>query len=388
MRKKICVLTGARSEYGLLKPLLEELDNSSYFDLELVVTGSHLSSKHGFTVKEILNDGFKISHKIKILSKDDSRHATNKAISKSIVGFSEILINSKPDLLIVLGDRFEALGGAVSAMIHNVPIAHIHGGEATEGLIDEAIRHSLTKMSYLHFVATEKYRSRVIQLGEDPRRVFNVGGMALDSIKGIQYLDKAHLEDDLKFKFTNPSFLITYHPLTLDTHVDTSEIDELLKSLNSFPKASFIFTMPNADPGNEIIRNKIKKFVMNNKYSILVESLGQQKFLSCLNFVDGIIGNSSSGLLEVPNFNIGTINIGNRQRGRERSRSVLDLEAKESAIVTAIKKVLSKDFKDSIKNQKNPYGKPGASKKIIKILEKFFKENKEAVSLSKTFIDL
>ena len=387
MKKKICVLTGARSEYGLLKPLLAKLDASKYFELELAVTGSHLSKQHGFTVEEIKNDGFKISHEIKILSQEDSRHTINKAISKAITGFSEIFLASRPDLLIILGDRFEAFGGAISAMIHNIPIAHIHGGEVTEGVIDEAIRHSITKMSFLHFVPTEKYKNRVIQLGEDPDRVFNVGGMALDPIYNIQYLDKDLLEDDLNFRFKRPSFLVTYHPLTIDNEKGIFEINELLQSLDKF-EASLLFTMPNADPGNEDIRKKIKKFVKNRKNAILVESLGQQKFLSSLKFVDGVIGNSSSGLLEVPHYNIGTINIGNRQRGREKASSVIDVEGNETEIINAIQLIQSKEFKDSIRNQKNPYGKPGASKKIVEILEGFFKQNKEEVSLAKRFIDL
>tara|TARA_Y100001970_G_scaffold219769_1_gene269733 strand:+ start:18223 stop:19389 length:1167 start_codon:yes stop_codon:yes gene_type:complete len=388
MKKKVCVLTGARSEYGLLKPLISELDISDYFNLELAVTGSHLSDKHGFTLEEILRDGFKVSYKVEILSGRDSRHAINQAISRTVNKFSQIFENSRPDLLIVLGDRYEALGGAISAMVHNIPIAHIHGGEVTEGAIDEAIRHSLTKMSFLHFVATEKYRNRVIQLGEDPKRVFNVGGMALDSIQDIQYLSKDQLEDDLSFKFKELSFLVTYHPVTLDKFEDTIEIDTLLRCLESFPDASFLFTMPNADPGNKVIRKRIKNFVKHHNSSIYVESLGQQKFLSCLSFVDGIIGNSSSGLLEAPNFNIGTINIGDRQKGRERAASVIDVQAKELEIVEAMNKIISQEFKDSIKLQKNPYGVPGASKKIINIIQDFFQINKEEVSLVKRFRDL
>mgnify|MGYP000719322374 CR=1 FL=1 len=339
MKKKVCVLTGARSEYGLLKPLLKEIKKSNFFDLELAVTGSHLSKKYGYTVNEILKDSFRISHRVNILSNDDSVHGINLAISKAISKFSQIFTASKPDILIVLGDRYEALGGAVAAMLHNIPIAHIHGGEATEGLIDEAIRHSLSKMSLLHFVATEKYRQRVIQLGESPGRVFNVGGMALDSIKQISYINQSMLEEDLGFKFSYPSFVVTYHPLTLDHHENDNELDVLLNSIEEFPDSSFLFTMPNADPGNNVVRKKIEIFTKKNKNSTLVESLGQVRFLSSLKVIDGIIGNSSSGLLEAPHFKIGTVNIGNRQEGREKALSVLDVKANKLDFVKVLEEL-------------------------------------------------
>ncbi len=369
-KKKICFVTGTRAEYGLLKYLMKEIKNSNSFHFQLVVTGSHLSKRHGFTVNEIINDGFEISKSLDIdLSEDGNRSVCN-SIANCIVQFSDTLQQLKPDIIIVLGDRYELLAVVTASMIHRVPIAHIHGGEVTEGAFDDGIRHSITKLSQLHFVAADEYKRRVIQLGENPNLIFNVGGLGVDAIKKIKLLSKEKIENNLNLKFQSKNLLITYHPLTIPVKENSEfEITQLIKGLSKFKDTLQIFTMPNADPGNKKIFETIKDYAKNKKNVFTFESLGQLNYLSCLLYVDAVVGNSSSGILEVPTFKRATINIGDRQKGRLFAKSVISCSNKALDIEKSIKKIYTKDFQNTLKETINPYGNGGASEEIKNILE-------------------
>ena len=367
--KKICVVTGTRAEYGLLKHLMRGIQNSKKLELQIIVTGMHLSKKFGYTINEILDDKFKIDHKVDIKLVNDTSLNISKSMSIGIEKFSSCFKKLNPDLVLVLGDRYEIFAAAISAMLSRIPIAHLHGGEATEGLIDEPIRHSISKMSHLHFVASEEYKNRVIQLGEDPKKVFNVGALGLDSISKEELYDQKDLENILDMSFCDRNFLVTFHPVTLEKNSSKNQFKEILNALMKFKDFGVIFTMPNSDLDGEILFSMIKNFVKSRSNSFAFESLGQQKYFSCLKIVDLVIGNSSSGLIEVPSFKIPTINIGDRQRGRLKAASVIDCDPSESAITKSIKRGLSPSFRSSLKKVNNPYGKKGASSRIVSVLE-------------------
>ncbi|MEC7465029.1 MAG: UDP-N-acetylglucosamine 2-epimerase [Pseudomonadota bacterium] len=367
--KKICVVTGTRAEYGLLKHLMRGIQNSKKLELQIIVTGMHLSKKFGYTINEILDDKFKIDHKVDIKLVNDTSLNISKSMGIGIEKFSSCFKKLNPDLVLVLGDRYEIFAAAISAMLSRIPIAHLHGGEATEGLIDEPIRHSISKMSHLHFVASEEYKNRVIQLGEDPKKVFNVGALGLDSISKEELYDQKDLENILDMSFCDRNFLVTFHPVTLEKNSSKNQFKEILNALMKFKDYGVIFTMPNSDLDGEILFSMIKNFVKSRSNAFVFESLGQQKYFSCLKIVDLVIGNSSSGLIEVPAFKIPTINIGDRQRGRLKASSVIDCNPLESAITKSIKRGLSPSFRSSLKKVNNPYGKKGASSKIVSVLE-------------------
>ena len=367
--KKICVVTGTRAEYGLLKHLMRGIQNSKKLELQIIVTGMHLSKKFGYTIHEILDDKFKIDHKVDIKLVNDTSLNISKSMGIGIEKFSSCFKKLNPDLVLVLGDRYEIFAAAISAMLSRIPIAHLHGGEATEGLIDEPIRHSISKMSHLHFVASEEYKNRVIQLGEDPKKVFNVGALGLDSISKEELYDQKDLENILDMSFCDRNFLVTFHPVTLEKNSSKNQFKEILNALMKFKDFGVIFTMPNSDLDGEILFSMIKNFVKSRSNSFAFESLGQQKYFSCLKIVDLVIGNSSSGLIEVPSFKIPTINIGDRQRGRLKAASVIDCDPSESAITKSIKRGLSPSFRSSLKKVNNPYGKKGASSRIVSVLE-------------------
>ncbi len=383
-KRKIAIVTGTRAEFGLLKNLIKKLTKINKIELSLLVTGSHLSAIHGETIKEILENGFEINGKINLNLKSDSPRDIAKATANGIEGFSKVFYKTRPNLLIVLGDRYEILSAVLPACYENIPIAHIHGGERTEGLIDESIRHSITKFSHIHFVASEEYRKRVIQLGENPKRVFKVGGLGIDAINEMKLLDKSEVIKNLEIKFRKKNLIVTYHPETLNKDSSKKGIEELLKSLENLKDTTLIFTLPNADPHNRFIIDKIKSFVLKNNNSYFFNSLGQLNYFSLLKICDGVIGNSSSGLLEVPFFKKATINIGNRQMGRLKAKSVIDCHPKEELISKSIQKIYSNEFKKNLINLKNPYGEPGATDKIIKILEN---TNFDEL-ISKSFYDL
>lgn len=365
-KKKICVISSSRAEYGLLKNLIFKIIKSKKLKLQLIATGTHLSTKHGLTYKEIINDNLKIDKKIKILKNSDTPVSISNYLSDGIKKFSRTYFKIKPDLIFILGDKFEIFSAAIAAMLSKIPIGHIHGGETTEGAIDEAIRHSITKMSHIHFVAAQEYRNRVIQLGERPQNVFLVNGMGVDAIKKIKFYKKKILEKKINFKFGRKNVLVNFHPVTLEKNTSKIQIKEILGALIKFKNIKIIFTMPNADHDSKIIFKEINNFVRKNKYSVAFNSLGSTNYLSCLRLVDVIIGNSSSGLLEAPTLKVPTINIGDRQKGRLKSQSVIDCKPERKEIIYNLKKILisKKNFKF-----KNPYGRGGASNKIIRVLE-------------------
>ena len=367
--KKICVVTGTRAEYGLLRWVIDGLDKSPSINLQLIATGMHLSYEYGMTIREIKKDGYKISNEIEMLLSSDTPVGISKSIGLGIIGFADAYSSLKPDMVVLLGDRFEILSAAIAAMTARIPIAHIHGGEATEGLIDESIRHSITKMSHLHFVATEEYRKRVIQLGENPKNVFNVGGLGIDNINKLSLLSKREIENVLNLYFNKRNLLITYHPVTLEENSSFYQIDQLLHALDQQKETNIIFTMPNADMESRILSKKIKQFCDKKSNAYLFTSLGQLNYLSCLQFVDAVIGNSSSGLLEVPSFKKGTINIGDRQKGRICAKSVINCQAESKAIINAINHIYSEEFRAILSSVNNPYGEGGASAKIVNKLE-------------------
>ncbi|MDC1124530.1 UDP-N-acetylglucosamine 2-epimerase [Pelagibacteraceae bacterium] len=367
--KKICIVTGSRAEYGLLKNLLLLIKKEKLFKLQLVVTGSHLSKKYGLTVKDITKDRFKVKNKIDLkLNKDDTFSLAN-SMSIGLSQFVKIFEKNKPDIIILLGDRYEIFTASVAATLCRVPIGHIHGGEITKSLVDEAFRHSISKMSHLHFTATKEYKKRVIQMGEIPKNVYSVGGLGVDNIKATSLYSKANLEKKLNIKLLKRIVLVTYHPETLKKKSSISSLKNLFNALKTLKKTTVIFTMPNSDIESMVIYKLISKFVSKRKNYYLFKSLGQKKYYSFCNFSDFMIGNSSSGLLEMPTFKKFSINIGERQSGRIKAKSVIDSTTQTKNIIKAIKFALNSVNRKKIKNVINPYGRGGASKKIINVLK-------------------
>ena len=387
-RKRICIVTGTRAEYGLLRWIIQEIKNSKFLELTLIVTGTHLSPEFGLTINEIISDGHVINEKVEMVLSSDSPSAISKSIGLGLIGFADKFENLEPDLVVLLGDRYEIYSAAIAAMISRIPIAHIHGGESTEGVIDEAIRHSITKMAHFHFVAAKDYQRRVIQLGENPNSVFVVGGLGIDSIKRMKLLSKEILEKNLGLNFGKKNLLVTFHPVTLEQNTSKEHIEELIKAIENFEDINFIFTMPNADTDGRIIIKTIEKFCGSNKNSNYFKSLGQLRYLSCLQFVDGVIGNSSSGLIEVPSFCKGTINIGDRQKGRLKASSIIDCKPKKIEIVEAIKKLFSNEFQKSLKDTVNPYGEGSASNQIVEIIKNIDIDKNADNILKKKFYDI
>lgn len=367
--KNICVVTGTRAEYGLLRWVMEGIRKSPELKLQLIVTGMHLSPEFGMTVDTIEADGFTIDRKVEMLLSSDTAVGVTKSMGMGMIGFADALSELKPDLMLVLGDRFEIFSAAASAMIARIPIAHLHGGELTEGVIDEPIRHSITKMSHLHFVAADEYRQRVIQLGEQPERVFNVGGLGVDNMLRLKLLSRDELESTLDFKMSKRNLLITFHPVTLENDTSAQQMDVLLDALSELSETGLIFTMPNADTDGRVLFRQIEAFCAQHPNACAHTSLGQLRYLSCLQHVDGVVGNSSSGLTEAPSFKKGTINIGDRQRGRLKASSVIDCSPDLNSIRKALEKLYSVEFKKILETVKNPYGKGGATENIVRILE-------------------
>jgi GDP/UDP-N,N'-diacetylbacillosamine 2-epimerase (hydrolysing) len=370
MSRKICVVTGTRAEYGLLRLLMQEVLSEPSLELQVIATGMHLSPEFGLTYTEIEQDGLTIDAKVEMLLSADTATAVTKSMGLGLIGFADAYARLAPDLIVVLGDRFEIFAAASAAMIAGIPIAHIHGGETTEGAFDEAIRHSITKMSHLHFVAAEDYRKRVIQLGEQPERVFLVGGLGIDAIKHINLLAREELEASLDFKFGSRNLLITYHPVTLEGKSSALQMNELLIALEKQEDTNLIFTMPNADTGGRELAIMVDAFVATHPNARVYSSLGQLRYLSCMKFVDGVVGNSSSGLAEAPSMGIGTVDIGDRQKGRLSASSVIHCEPIHNEIETALATLYSPDFKDSLTNVFNPYGTGGASRRIVNVMTK------------------
>ena len=369
MTRKILVVTGSRAEFGLLQFLMKEIEKEKSLELQIIATGSHLSREHGFTVNEIKEKGFSPNLEIDLNLHNDTSDSISNSIGIGIKEFTKAYQILSPDIIVVLGDRYEILSAAISALISKLPLAHIHGGEVTEGAFDEAIRHSVTKMSHLHFVANDIYKKRVIQLGELPQNVYTVGGLGVDTLKKTTVLIKEDLEKSLGCAFLDKNLLITIHPVTLNEIDSNKELKELLRALDEFKGKRLIFTLPNADPGNQSIRELIGEFVMRHPNARSYESLGSQKYLSCLAYVDGVVGNSSSGIIEAPSFKIATVNIGDRQKGRLMANSIINCSFKKNEIKRSIEKIYSSKFQSQLKNTINPYGEGGATEKIVKILK-------------------
>jgi len=383
-KRKVCVVTGTRAEYGLLYWLMKEINADMDLELQIIVTGMHLSEEFGNTYKQIEKDGFIIDKKVDISLTSDTELSICRSMGLGMIGFSDAFNLLQPDLIVVLGDRFEIFSAVSSAMISRIPVAHLHGGERTEGVIDEPIRHSITKMSHLHFTATNEYRNRVIQLGEHPNTVFNVGGLGIDNINKLKLLNKNDFEKSLGFNLLDKNILITFHPVTLEAFTAKNQFQELLDSVSKLKNTRIIFTKANSDTDGRIINSMINDYVAKHDNTIAFKSMGQLKYLSALQFMDAVVGNSSSGLLEAPSFHIGTIDIGDRQKGRTKADSVIGCLPNKNSISAAFKELYSQKFQSIVSKAENPYGKGGASKRIVRKIRELSLDN----IIKKTFYDL
>lgn len=382
--KKICVITGARAEYGLLRWLMDGIASSTKLQLQVIATGAHLAPEFGLTFREIEADGFHIDRKVEMLLSSDTPSGVTKSMGLAMIGFADALTELAPDMVLLLGDRYEIFSAAAAATIARIPVAHLHGGETTEGAFDEAMRHSITKMAQLHFVAADEYRRRVIQLGEDPARVFQVGGLGIDNMLKLDLLDRPALEAALDFKLAARNLLVTFHPATLDQDSATAQMEELLAALDLLENTNLIFTMPNADTQGRILGRIVEDYVAQRHNARAYSSLGQLRYLSTIAQVDAVVGNSSSGLAEVPSFRKATINIGDRQKGRLKASSVIDCEPQRESICAALTLAYSTGFQTVLRDTINPYGEGGASERVLHILE----SHDFSSSLKKTFHDL
>lgn len=386
MKKKITVLTATRAEYGLLSPIIHALKKIEAFEVRIVATGAHLSSEFGLTYKEIEQDGINIDKKIEILLSSDSAVSISKSMGLAMISFAEYFEEAKPDALMVLGDRYETLAVCCAAMNARIPIIHLYGGETTEGAIDEAVRHSITKMSYYHFTSTENYRKRVIQMGEHPDRVFTVGSIGVENALSMELLSKSELETSIQFKLDSSFAVVTFHPTTLEDGQSESQFREVLAACDRHSDMKYIFTKANADANGRVINQMIERYVAERENAVAFASLGVKRYLSALKYATMVIGNSSSGLVEVPSFKIPTINIGDRQKGRLQADSVINCEATERSIDEAIQKAMSVTFREAIAQVINPYGDGNTSKKIVKILGSVLCEKQ--IELKKKFYDI
>lgn len=367
MKRKICVVTGSRADYGHLKPLIEEIRDDTDLLLQLIATGMHLSEEFGLTYSEIETDGFIIDEKIAILSDSDTAVGISKSMATATTKFAEVYEKLDPDIIVILGDRFEIFSAVTVALVSRIPVAHIYGGEITEGAFDDAMRHCITKMSHLHFTSTEEYRRRVIQLGEEPKRVFNVGAPGLDDIEKLKLLSKSVLEEDLKFTFQEHNLLVTFHPVTLEDETSERHFQTLLGALDGLKNTGIIFTKSNADTGGRLINSMIDKYISENRSKATASvSLGRKKYLSLLQYVDAVVGNSSSGILEAASFKTPTINIGDRQKGRIRPASVIDCDCNEESILKAFERLYSEKFQSQLIEVQNPYQGKGSASNTIK----------------------
>lgn len=385
MKRKICVITGSRAEYGLLGSLMSAILADAELQLQVIATNMHLSPEFGLTYKEIEQDGFRIDKKVEMLLSSDTSNGTAKSVGLATIGFADAYEDLQPDLLVVLGDRFEILAAVSAALFYRIPVAHLHGGEITEGAYDDCIRHAITKMSHLHFTSTEEYRKRVIQLGEHPDRVFNVGALGVENIKKVELISKKELEKELDFELTDKCFLVTYHPATLENSTAKEQMEALLDALKNFPDYKVLFTMPNSDTDSRVMIRMVDEYVrcFPHKCQAFV-SLGLKRYLSALQYVTGVIGNSSSGIIEVPSFGIPTLNIGNRQKGRIAADSVINCDITTIDIVKGIERILELSQVLKVKENLNPYDKNGTTESILEVLKKYPLKN----IIRKSFYDL
>ena len=385
--KRIGIMTGTRAEYGLLKSLMQEINKDNDLELYLIVSGMHLSPEFGMTYKEIEEDGFEINAKVEMLLSSDSPAGISKSIGLGVIGFADEFQRADLDMLILLGDRYEALSAAICAMVMRIPIAHLHGGELTEGAIDEGIRHSITKMSYLHFTSTEQYRNRVIQLGENPERVFYVGALGVENIKKINLMTKEELERSIHFEIDENTVIVTYHPVTLENNTVEEQFLNLLEVLDRNPKIRMIFTKANADTNGRIVNELIDKYVaQNSERACAFMSLGQKRYLSALKYCRIVIGNSSSGIIEAPSFGKPIINIGDRQKGRICADSVINCGYTQQEIQQAMETALTEEFENKARNCRNPYEKENTAANIISVIKDYLLNDK--IKLKKGFYDI
>ncbi|CAM3815472.1 GDP/UDP-N,N'-diacetylbacillosamine 2-epimerase (hydrolyzing) [Vibrio aerogenes CECT 7868] len=382
-KKKVAVFTGTRAEYGLLYWLLKDIEADPDLVLQLLVSGMHLSPEFGETYQQIEKDGFHIDEKIEILLSSDTAVGVAKSMGLGVLGFADALNRLQPDLLVILGDRFEALAAAQTAAIMRIPILHLHGGEITEGAYDDAIRHAITKFSYLHATSTEEYRQRVIQLGESPERVRNVGAIGLDHLKRATLMTKNELAENLNFSLEKPYFIVTYHPVTLGEEAPEASFEALLKALDQYPEHQIILTYPNADDGGRRIIPLLEQYAARQPERVLaIPSLGQMRYLSAVKYASAVIGNSSSGIIEVPSFGVPTVDIGVRQKGRLAADSVIHTAADEVSIHRAIQTAITHAYKESSAEIENPYGKGNTSAQVIEMIKSISFEK------CKTFFDV
>jgi len=370
--RKVCVITGTRAEYGLLYWLMKGIQSSKKLELQTVVTGMHLSPEFGLTYQQIEQDGFTINKKVEMLLSSDSEVGITKSMGVGLIGFADVFNDLSPDLVVVLGDRFEIFVAVIASMIAKIPVAHLHGGEITEGAFDDAIRHSITKMSYLHFTSTIEHYNRVIQLGEQTDRVFNVGAIGVDNIKRFNLLSKEEFEKSINFKLGKRNLIVTFHPVTLENATSEEQFSALLSVLEIFSDVHIIFTKSNADTNGRVINEMIDDYVNNHtETTVAFISLGQLRYLSAMQYVDGVVGNSSSGIIEAPSFKIGTINIGDRQRGRISSESIIHCSPAKQDIVAAFQRLFSDEFSRLIENIINPYECDNSVEKIMGVIKKY-----------------
>ncbi len=383
--RTVCVVTGTRAEYGLLYWLIRGIADDPAFKLQLVATGMHLSPEFGLTVRQIEADGLPITRRVEMLLSSDTPVGITKSMGLGQIGFADVWADLQPDLIVVLGDRFEILAAVSAALVFRIPVAHLNGGETTEGAFDESVRHAITKMAHLHFTATEPYRRRVVQLGEDPRRVFNVGSMGIENINRLPLLDRAAFEESINFPLGRRNLLVTFHPVTLEANTASTQMTELLAALDELPDTHLIFTKPNADTDGRELIDMIDRFVARRpQTAVAFISLGQLRYLSALRWVDGVVGNSSSGLAEAPSFRIGTVNVGDRQKGRLQASSVIDCEPTREGIRQALATLYSVPFQAALPAARNPYGDANPSAAILDVLRTV----ELAPLLKKQFYDL
>jgi len=384
--KKICIVTATRAEYGLLKPIIRIICGDSELDLCLIVTGTHLVGEYGYTVKEIETDGFPIAERIGLPISSKTPEDVSRTIGHTFLKFADIYRKHKPDMLIVLGDRYELIPICFCAVNSRVPIAHISGGESTEGAVDETIRHCITKMSFLHFPGCEKYRQRIIQLGEDPKRVFNFGDLGVENAHKVPLISRQELSESLGFSLMTPYFSVTFHPVTLEVSDVEDQVDELFAAINELSNYNFLITKANADAGGEIINAKINAFTATHSNCLGVASLGVQRYLSSLKYAEGIIGNSSSGIVEAPCFGIPTINIGDRQKGRLQADSIINCPPEKQAILLAVRTSQNLEFREKASNTINPYDGGNTACSIVCTIKNIL--NEQTINLKKHFFDL
>ena len=382
--RRICIVTGSRADYGLLKWTMREIQGDPDLRLQIVATGMHLAPEFGRTDREIEEDGFEVDERVEMLTASDTPVGTAKSMGLGTIGMADAFRRLGPDVVLLLGDRFEVLAAAQAALVAKIPIAHVHGGETTEGAVDESIRHAVTKMAYLHFVSAAPFRRRVVQLGEHPDRVFNVGAPGLDALRHVDLMDQSALEASIGAELWAPTFLITYHPATLQDALPEDSVQELLRALSRFPEARLLFTKANADSGGRAVNRRIHRYAeQEGERARVYESLGQRRYLSALHHVDLVIGNSSSGLIEAPAVPVPTVNVGTRQRGRPRAGSVLDCPERTPAIAGAIRTALSEEFRGRLSDVTSPYGDGTAASRICRHLRTL-----EISGPAKTFYDL